>query len=287
MTTSDLDLFLTAIAAPFGVAFAVQFLMSRLLPADVARRGSAPLALGLAYLVGYVLWSDRGTPVPQRHWHWFPYLAFASTVLGSAAVADGVRLVERWLLFALAAMISAWFLVPHWESLQPSRETYLVALTVGLFLLSTLLDLLPASLAGKTLPAMFALSAISVAVLDIRFFSALYGYLTIPITGALIGCLAVRSISGREPNFRALIPAYSTLVGGAAFVGFVEPQPPLPGFLIAACAPLALWVCAFGPLARLRGFKAVAVRTAVVLIPLIVGAVLLLLGEESGAGDGY
>ena len=83
---------------------------------------------------------------PSRHWHWLPYLALASTLIGPIGLAGGVTVVERWLLHLLLAVVSAWFLVPTWASLQPLRGAYVILLTAVVFLLSTLLDPLPARL---------------------------------------------------------------------------------------------------------------------------------------------
>jgi hypothetical protein len=50
--------------------------------------------------------------------------------------------------------------------------------------------------------------------------------------------------------------------------------------MLAPLAPLALWLCAYGPLARLAGLKAAAVQIAVVLLPLAILVAWTLLGGE-------
>ena len=76
-----------------------------------------------------------------------------------------------------------------------------------------------------------------------------------------------------ENNLRGLIPVYCVLIGGCAFVGFVEPEPPQIGILVIPAAPLALWACVIGPLAKTSGWRAVAIQATMVLTPIIVGIV--------------
>ena len=77
------------------------------------------------------------------------------------------------------------------------------------------------------------------------------------------------------------------LSGGSAFVGFVEPKPSMPGLRVAACAPLALWACAAGPLSRLKGLAAVSAQVVAVLVPLAVALAWVIVREGAGEGDGY
>src|SRR5262249_49861189 len=123
--------------------------------------------------------------------------------------------------------------------------------------------------------------------LTAAFVSITYGQLAGLAAAALAGCSASGRSRSRETSFRGLVPAYAILVGGTAFVGFIEPSPPLRGLLLAANAPLALWAFAAGPLSRLRGFAAVTARTVAVLVPLTLALILVILGQGSGDGSGY
>ena len=57
-------------------------------------------------------------------------------------------------------------------------------------------------------------------------------------------------MSDDELAVRALLPAATIIVGGSAFVGCIEPQPPLYGLLALPAAALGLWVSAVVPLKR-------------------------------------
>ena len=94
------------------------------------------------------------------------------------------------------------------------------------------------------------------------------------VAGGVIGY--TKSRTATERLFASVV-----IVGGAAFVGHIDPQPPLLPLLIVPCAPLALWACVYGPLGRLDGIKAHVAQTVAVVFPLVVTLVLLLLREES------
>ena len=84
----------------------------------------------------------------------------------------------------------------------------------------------------------------------------------------------------RGDALRGLVPGYTVLTCGIAFAGAIEPEPPALNMLLAPAAPLALWLCAWGPAARLRGVAAWLAQSAVVLIPLIGLVLWLVLGRE-------
>jgi hypothetical protein len=67
-----------------------------------------------------------------------------------------------------------------------------------------------------------------------------------------------------------MIPVYAVLAGGSAFVGTIEPSPPLPIILVAPAAPLVLWLFAVGPLARLKGAAATVAQFTAILLPLLI-----------------
>ena len=102
--------------------------------------------------------------------------------------------------------------------------------------------------------------------------SLTYGQLSAAAAAALLGCSLVFSFSADPDHVRGLIPAYAAIIGAWAFVGCIEPADPVWGLLLAPAAPLALWCCAWGPPARLKGIYAVALQGAVVAIVLAAAA---------------
>jgi hypothetical protein len=261
---------------PAATAVGVYVLVARLLTAETAQRYAAALAFGIAFAVGYGLLSARADLIPKRHWHWIPYLALGAAVLGPIGAARGLGAAERWLLSLLAALGAAALLVPHWASLKPPRTTWVPVLTAYLGLLAALLEPLAGRVPARTLLAAMALAAACVAALIAGFVSLTYARPALSAVAALAGCWVACWFGLRFLPARGLGLAYAVVVGGWAFVGCIDPPRPLAGLLVAPAAPLALWACVRGPIARASGLPATAARIAAVLRVLGTAAGLVL-----------
>jgi hypothetical protein len=146
-----IEIVTVAIAAP------AVMLGFRFLPSNLSTRYSSAVALTAAFIVGYVLLPPWAELIPNRHWHWLPYLAAAAMVLGPLCLAEGVAPIERWLAYAVLSLVSAYLLVPTWSSLEAHRVAYIVALSFYLFLLMVLVQLLTGRVSGKLLVAVLSL----------------------------------------------------------------------------------------------------------------------------------
>ncbi len=258
---------------PAVVSFAMFFLCGRLFP-SAAKRYAAAVAVAAAYVVGYVLLPSWAELIPQRHWHWLPCLAVVAMILGPLSLADGVAKTERWLLNLVLAAIAAWFLVPTWESLQPPRLTYIPLLGGYLFLLMTFLEPIANRVNGRLFCALLCAVALVVSGLVTVSVSFRYGRLAGVVAASLVGCFAAFCFFHKDRvAIRGLVPVFAILVGGCAFIGFVEPERPLSGLLLAPAAPLALWICMWGPLSRLTGAKAILIQSVIVIIPLAIAMI--------------
>lgn len=259
---------------PAVVSVGIVWLTQRLLPEDAATR--FPTAAGFAggFFVGYLLLPEWAELFPTRHWHWLPYLGLAAGLTGPIGLAKGVSLPERWLLTLMLAIVAAALLVPIWSRLQPTRAAWLSVVTAWLFLLAALSDPLPPRIGGRRLTFMLWLVSVVVAVTIALSVSVTYGRVAVVAAGSLAGVCAGAWWGSDDSETRALIPAFTVIVGGIAFVGFIEPDPPLFGLLALPVAPLSLWVCRIGPLKRLSGVKAATVQFAAVLVPLGIAAAL-------------
>jgi hypothetical protein len=264
------------ILAPAAIAAATASLVRRFLPEDVATRYAMPLGFAAAYCAAFVLLADGDELLPQRHWHWTLYLAPLAAAIGAVAVATGLHRAERWLLFALIAFISAWLLVPTWPSLRPARPIAVPLLAGYLLLLAAALEPLTRRFSSLRILAALAPAAGCVAALIAASVSVTYAGPSGAAATALAGCLGAAYYWPSVPAVRALSLGYAVVVGGWAYIGCIEPQQPLVGLLLAPLAPLALWCCALGPLARLRGPTAAAVQIVSVMVPLALSAALVL-----------
>lgn len=261
---------------PAAVSVAVCLLCRRCLPSQGASRYSSAAAFAAAFFVGYALLPDWAPLRPERHWHWLPYLGLAAMIVGPIAAAPGVRIWQRWMLFALLSTAAAWLLVPTWSGLQPARPIWIAILASGLWVLTAALDALPQRLQGRLFLSHCLLAAMTVAIALAAGISLKYGQVAGIAAAALAGCFVCGVFDHQPLATRGLIPAFVVLVGGIAFVGCIEPQPPRYGALVMPAAPLLLWSFAFGPQARLSGKTAAIAQTVAVLIPLTIALVLVL-----------
>jgi hypothetical protein len=178
------------------------------------------------------------------------------------------------------AGVAAWLLAPNWPDLEPPRHVFVLRLGGGLFALMTLLAALPARMLGPQFPFLLFASASATAVVIAEPVSLQYGQVAALASAALLGCTTSTWLGVKGAALRGLVPVYAVLVGGMAFTGSIEPEPPIYAILLAPLAPWMLWLCAYGPLSRLSGVKGAAVQCALVLLPLVILAAWILLGGE-------
>ena len=271
---------------PITIAVAAMYLCGRWLPPAASDRYAAAVACGIAFFVGYALLPSWAELWPTRHWQWLPYLAGAAMIIGPAALAKGVFAPERVLLLLMLALIAAWLLVPKWSRIEAQYVQNVVGVTAGFVLLSTLLDPLP-----KRMPPAFFVGILAVVTvcLSLALASSLslkYGQVASIAAASLAGCSVGHVFLKNEIAARGLVPVFTLVVGGCAFVGFIGHDPPETLMLLLPLAPLALWATMWGPVSRLRGFAALTVKAAFVILPLTVAMSFLMLAERAG-GDIY
>lgn len=279
----EIELVAFTVAAPLAAAVASAWLARRILPAQFTERYALGIALAAGFFSGYWLLPDWAPLVPEKHWQWLPYLA-AAAVLGGLTQASGVSWVERLLAYGVLALVAAWQLVPLWEELQPPRHYCVPLLACYLTVLAASLAALPDRLLGPLFVGLLALASGTVALTIAVGVSLKYGQVALIPAAALAGCFGASFYSNnRSLAVRSMLPVFTTLVGGLAFVGTIEPSPPVPIILIAPAAPLMLWLFAGGPLARLTGPRATAAQAVAVGIPLVIAVLGIALRGEADA----
>jgi hypothetical protein len=234
-------------AAPLVVAIGLVWLGRRWLSSPRSRRCLAAAALSAAFFAGYTVLALLPLPwvdfVPPPSWQSLPWLGLLAAILSPLATFDGSLRGLRWAVWLSLAIVAAWWLVPTWPDLWPSRPVSIALLAGYLFVLMVLLDALPDRLTGRLLPGVMTLSAGALAVLLAALLSIRFGQLACLAASALAGCFAA-SFLNPQATSRGLIPGYAVLLGGLAYVGCVEPVPPLPALLLIPAAPLTVWLLA-------------------------------------------
>jgi hypothetical protein len=287
--SAELKLVIFAIAAPAAVALALAAILQRVLPQKIGQRIALAAAVAAGFCAGYWLLGEWTSLVPQRHRQWLPWLAMAAALLGQGGspprsawslLAIASASIRRWrqaylhLPWALLAIASAWLLVPNWPTLWPPRQVTIPLLAAYLFLLMTLLAGLPDRVLGRTFVALLAAAGVTTALVIAIGVSFKIAAIAVPAAAALGACAVV----ARANYARGIIPIFTVLIGGLAFVGTIEPQKPLPIFLLAPAAPLALWLFASGRLAKLQGWKSAVMQVAAVLLPLVIALAVVAIG---------
>ena len=150
-----------------------------------------------------------------------------------------------------------------------------------------LLEALPARLLGPPFVAILFVMSGLVAMTIAATVSVKLDQVGGIAAAAMVGCGAAHFFYSSRFMARGLIPAFTIVVGGLAVVGCVEPERPLVGLLLVPAAPLVLWACARGPLARARGVAAGAGQAAVVLVPLVAAIAWIVMGEAASTSGGY
>jgi hypothetical protein len=235
------ELLVIGVVVPGTIAAAAAWAAQRLSAAPWVQLYALPAAVAVAYAVSYALLPEWAALQPERHWQWLPYLAPAAAVIGPACVTPGRPAWLRSLVFTALAVGAAYVLVPDWPDLQPARRVSVALIAVYLSSLMLAGESIASRLSALWLLGLLAISSIVLTVvLAIDVFR--YGQLAAMAAAALAGCLLMMAISrgSARLDVRGLVPIYALLVGGAAYVGCVEPQPPLWWLLLIPAIPLAI-----------------------------------------------
>lgn len=283
------------IVVPGCVAATVTWLALRLSPRGSTGRCLASAGPACGFLAGYALAVD-GEWLPERNWHWLPYLALAAAAAGAVAAIrrplteqppDAGRVPGFFIpvlfpvLCLMLAVASAAALVPKWTD----RTIQVPGLAGLLFLLLMLFDALPRRVvAGRLLPLMY-LSAFATAAFVAAKVSLTYAQLAGVAAAAFAGASLVVRLRGETASLPGLFPTYILLLEGAAYVGCIYPDEPIYGLLIPPAAPLALWAFSRAPLARLEGRRRVVCEYVSVLLVLFGAAALLFAGSSGESGS--
>jgi hypothetical protein len=246
--SAELQFVLYSVAAPFAAAAGIGWLLSLVLPADVASRYALAAALATGMFAGYWLLSDDWAPlVPDRHWQWLAYLPLAAALIGGLSYASGVSIGERWFVFAVVAAIGAWLLVPTWANLWPPQAWSIPLLAGYLCLLMVLLTSLPDRLLGRLQLGLLVGASAAVAATIGADVSLRLGNVGVIAAVATAGCWIASWLLPADSiptALRGVTPAFAVLVGGLSYAGAIEVQPLRLHMFVPATAPLLLWLFA-------------------------------------------
>jgi hypothetical protein len=282
-TKSAIEIALRGGVVPALAGLAIFIAIGWVWPSDVARRYRCGVAFALGAFIGFVLLPSTKTLVPSQFYEWVLYLAILAALVSGLTRAEGVTRGERWTAVYVFAPIAAWMIVPKWPELFPPWQLQWAGMSLAIMLLTALLHPLPQLLPGRAFPWWLMLAAATTSIL---IFGESFIMLTALPAGALAGCGIAALFVREPPDWRSLVLPCALVIAGYAYTGAVYPSEPRWLMLLVPVAPLALWICCVGPLARLTGVRAVVVQAACVIVPLLIIAALLL-ANTSDAADGW
>ncbi len=244
---------------PAAVAAGAALLLVRLLPQAMATRYALVTALAAGIWAGYVLLPDGLPWRPEAFWHYVPHLAVPAALAGAICGAVGVSAIERLFVKAAVAGLAAWLLFPTWRDLEAVRLRGSALLAVYLLCLAWAYSRLAHRMPTRQWLALLMIAAILQTVAISASQSLTLGQLSLLITGSLAGGWLA---SLAEPRVAAVTATLfcAVLLGGAAFVTYIYPRPPLTTLLLFPVAPLASALTLVGPLARGNPRRVITLR---------------------------
>ncbi len=265
------------VLAPAIVAAALSVLSRRFLEPELHYRAGNAWAMVGGFITAYLLlpWAPK---IPTESWHWIPYLAIATALIGPAAVAKGVSMGERVAIVILLATIGGLLLIPTWPDLQPARYRYAVGLACSFTVVWLLLAPLVGRVPSASFAFLFAAILIGGAAVLVLSGNLKIAQLAVAAAFSLCGCAGVAYFRTEEGIFRGALPLITVLLIGLMFTGYIESYSSVPvaSYVTVVVAPLGLWLAELG----IRGESVrrwqLAVRTASVLVP--VAAAIALAG---------
>ena len=246
---------LPALAA-LGAALILTWLGRRFVPADYRGAFVVPFAVALAYFAGYAALPRSSAALwPQANfsWQWLPYLGLLAAAISSLTYSFPTSSVWRLAVWVVAPVVAA-ALAPTWIVYGLSRWSLIGLIVVYLLVVGIPMQYLPARLLKPWILGILTAAATLLGLVTGAVQSVTLARLAAIAAGALAGSALACAVGPRpfEAWLRSVVPVYVALVGGAAVVFAVEPDPPQPGLLAIVLLPLAIWLMLAIPIRKAR-----------------------------------
>lgn len=234
---------LSGFAVPALVAAAIFWISQRFLSVESRERWPASLAIAAGFAAGYALLKLAPWQATS-HWHWTPHALFLAALLGPVATAKGISLVERILIYAAAIWIAAWFVVPTYADLEPSRTIHLIVWPLYLLAIVVPLDLLSRRMTGPLLPAIVSISLAASMVVIFLSGNAKFTQILGIGFAAMLGVTCSSFLSKEKPALLGAALPITMLSAGYLLVAQVQSfsDVPLICYALPPTAPILLWI---------------------------------------------
>jgi len=249
-----LEIFGLATVVALGCSFILTWLGRKLTPAAHSGYFIPPGAVALGFFAGYAMLPRDWAPfIPGQNqpWQWLPYAGLVAAILASSFAPEAKSQAWKFAIIPAAA-ITAIYLTPSWPVFGLGPEKLRWVLLVYLLLIGVPLQHLPARLLNRSFAALLAVVAAITAIATGAMVSSRLAQLAAIAAGALAGTCVAGSFGAKSSDapLRSLIPVFSILVGGIAWIACVEPDPPQTITLGLPLIPLA--VCLVPSISRMK-----------------------------------
>lgn len=276
---SDLAL---GVLVPIVTAAVVAAVIRAIPWGDNGHRQAPGWALVVGFALGYGL-LKLGRWQPEDSYEWILYVVAAAAICGPLLARDEATWYERITLFGVIAISGSWFLVPTWQSLEPSRLYWLLVTTLSIVAVACCVEILAKRLSSWWLGLLLAGTGFFASVLLMLSGSAKFAQIAMAFSGALVG-LGVMSLWRKDDEpIRGIGLGLATGLIGMLMLGRVYSFSKIPtgSYALIAFAPLPLLLTVVPPLRKWEGAKLYAVSGLACGAFLIGGIILAVVWDPS------
>lgn len=234
----------------------------------------SPLALAVGFHLAY--WMVGLGPLrPESHWHWIPYVITVAAVISCAKAIGTWNRGARAALILISSAAFAFFLVPTWQDLEPTRSVLIVgwSLTVAGVTLSAeslAQTLFTSKRSHQVLLVALLISSLAGAVVLLLADNLRFSQMAMALAAAIVGLLIANSIQSIPPQAESTLFPAVTAISGLLLIGRVNSFSDVPwiSYVLVVIAPLGLWVLNLPYIRNLKGNLRVAVGLSISCIVL-------------------
>ena len=272
---------------PVLAAVVVFFVVRKILPTEYGDRYAGSTAILCGFLLAYGL-TDVGPWIPTSSWHWLTYATMVAAILGPVASASSMHFVERALVYIVLGSIASWFLVPTWDTLEPSRITHLTLFTAMIVLLSLCLQLLEKRIEGPLIPTVLWMTMSAACVVLICSGSLRFTQIALAGASAIFGVALVCFVTKSENCTKGITPLFAVMLVGILHIGYVNSFSEIPAvsYFLVAIAPLLLWLATLKTFLRFSRTKQFFIGLIFPGILLAIAVIITLIADSNTEG-GY
>lgn len=220
--------------------------------------------------------------IPDFPWQWYPLSIVAAALVGPMLGAPGVKFWELLIPAAVLGLICGAFLIK--SDLEPSQFVHAQWMAIGFAIIVGACEWLAQQRQTKLLLFLLFITASFVMMLVAVSFSFTMARLLMVIVAGSLGAFVGLACFKSDRTFSGFGLLYAIAIVGFIAIAktrYWDEQWPLPILLLPATSPAFLLIGFLPFFNKLSGWKQVALRVAIGMIPLIVAGAWLIISTPS------